>query len=168
MWPCVLLMWLCCVSFLCSALCLYSDVFTVLCCVNCSSLLCVFPLLCCVSACCSVSCLHVSQCHPPVGTLAIVWHRSRPIRHCNIISFVFPPYSSPSSSCYSAAWLRPLHCIVSERGAGNLWLKNLDSTLHISLLLHICTACFPELKTHLWLSKCPELDSFGLRARVLA
>ena len=80
-------------------------VFTVLCCVSCSSLLyhtaCVSfhcsvlslraaqsPVL---LLCCSVSRLHVSQCHPPVGTRAIVWHRSRPIRHCNIISFVFPP-----------------------------------------------------------------------------
>ena len=82
---------LCCVSFHCSAMCIYTALLCVLLFSAVSYSLCVFPLLCSVSACCSVSRLHVSQCHPPVGTRAIVWHRSRPIRHCNIISFVFPP-----------------------------------------------------------------------------
>ena len=85
-----------------------------------------------VSACCF--CLHVSQCHPLVGTPCHSLAAPPPDSPLYYYFFCIPP--SPSSvlplllilllSCLLAL---PLHCI-RERAAGNLWTKNLHSTLH--------------------------------------
>ena len=166
-------MWLSSVSFQCSAMCIYSALLCVLLFSAVSYSLYVFPLLCSVSACCSVSRLHVSRCHPPVGTRTIVWHRSRPIRHCNIISFVSPLLFLPVLilllSCLVAP--SPLHCIRAWSRKSLAEKSRLHSAYFSSASYMHCL--FPRTQDsslalemsgirQFW----PESKRFGLTARV--
>ena len=123
-----------------------------LCVLLCVSELCVFPVSLRVA---QSSCLHVSQCHPLVGTPCHSLAVLPPDSPLYYYFFCIPPWSSPSSSsCYSVVFLPCLSSIVSESAQPEIFGRKIFTLLCTAHISHLSLLKYPD----------PGLDSFGCTA----